>query len=133
MLGSLWFWLGHQGWEYLELGRVWQVLLAAGLVIWLVLLFRAVTQRGQREKGKEIASLFLYAALAIPLFYLPAFFFNNNTHFSVVDTWRFWIIHLWVEGFFELFVTVMVAIIFHQLGLVHRITAPRTIYLHLIS
>jgi nitric oxide reductase subunit B len=129
MLGSLWFWLGHQGWEYLELGRIWQVLLAVGLVIWMVLLFRGVTQRGKREKGKEIASLFLYAALAIPLFYLPAFFFNNNTHFSVVDTWRFWIIHLWVEGFFELFVTVMVAIIFYYLGIVSDKTAARVVYL----
>lgn len=129
MLGKLWFWFGHQGWEYLELGRAWQVLLAAGLVIWLVLLFRAVMQPQSTGKHREISWLFLYAALAIPLFYLPAFFFSNNTHFSVVDTWRFWIIHLWVEGFFELFVTVMVAIIFYYLGIVSEKTAARVVYL----
>ncbi len=50
-------------------------------------------------------------------------------HFSVVDTWRFWIIHLWVEGFFELFVTVMIASLFYKLGMVSRVTALRIIYL----
>ncbi len=50
----------------------------------------------------------------------------------MVDTWRFWIIHLWVEGFFELFVTVIVAVMFFQLGLVTRVTATRVIYLDAI-
>src|SRR5262245_1519021 len=129
MLGNLWFWFGHQGWEYLELGRAWQILLAAGLLIWLYLLFRAVSPQRKNPERRGIAALFLYAALAIPLFYLPAFFFGSTTHFSVVDTWRFWIIHLWVEGFFELFVTVMVAIIFYYLGLVAQKTATRVVYL----
>ncbi|MGA2623851.1 MAG: nitric-oxide reductase large subunit [Bacteroidota bacterium] len=131
-LKNVWFWFGHQGWEYLDLGRAWQILLAIGLAIWVILLFKAITEtRRDPEKG-EITSLFLYAAIAIPLFYLPAMFFNSSTHFSVVDTWRFWIIHLWVEGFFELFVTVMVAIIFYQLGIVTHITATRVVYLDAI-
>lgn len=132
LLGRLWFWLGHQGWEYLDLGRLWQVLLAVGLVFWLVLLFRAIAPARKDPERKEISSLFLYAAVAIPLFYLPAMFFGSTTHFSVVDMWRFWIIHLWVEGFFELFVTVMVAAIFFKLGIVSQITATRVVYLDAI-
>ena len=132
LLGEAWYWLGHQGWEYLELGRFWQMLLAAGLVLWLVLLFRAVAPARKRAESREIAALFLYAAVAIPIFYLPAMFFDGATHFSVVDTWRFWIIHLWVEGFFELFVTVMVAVIFYKLGLVSPVTAARVVYLDAI-
>ncbi len=132
LLGQLWFWLGHQGWEYLDLGRLWQVLLAVGLVLWLVLLFRAIAPARKDPERKEISSLFLYAAVAIPLFYLPAMFFGSTTHFSVVDMWRFWIIHLWVEGFFELFVTVMVAAIFFKLGIVSQITATRVVYLDAI-
>jgi nitric oxide reductase subunit B len=129
MMPKLWFWLGHQGWEYLDLGRIWQFLLAAGLVLWLVLLFRAVgPSRRDPEKG-QVSSLFLYAAIAIPLFYLPALFFGSRSNFTVVDTWRFWIIHLWVEGFFELFVTVMVAAIFYKLGIVSHTTAARVVYL----
>ncbi|MBP1609864.1 MAG: nitric-oxide reductase, partial [Acidobacteria bacterium] len=73
-----------------------------------------------------------YSAVAIPLFYLPAMFFDSMTNYTVVDTWRFWIIHLWVEGFFELFVTVMVATIFLQLGIVSQVTAARVVYLDAI-
>jgi nitric oxide reductase subunit B len=132
LLGHLWFWFGHQGWEYLDLGRAWQVLLTIGLVLWLVLLFRAIAPARQDPERRELASLFLCSAAAIPLFYLPAMFFGSTSHFSVVDTWRFWIIHLWVEGFFELFVTVMVATIFHQLGIVSPQTAARVVYLDAI-
>ncbi len=132
LLKNVWFWFGHQGWEYLDLGRAWQILLAIGLVIWLILLFRGINPARKNSESREISSLFLYAALAIPLFYLPALFFNSTSHFSVVDTWRFWIIHLWVEGFFELFVTVMVAVIFYKLGLVSSLTASRLVYLDAI-
>ena len=59
-------------------------------------------------------------------------FFGSTSHFSVVDTWRFWIIHLWVEGFFEVFVTVMVALIFYKLGIVSNKTAARVVYLDAI-
>lgn len=129
LLKNLWFWFGHQGWEYLELGRAWQVLLALALVVWLVLLFRTIAPARENAESREISSLFLYAAAAIPVFYLPAMFFTGTSHFSVVDTWRFWIIHLWVEGFFELFVTVMVAVIFYKLGIVSNLTAARVVYM----
>jgi nitric oxide reductase subunit B len=131
-LGALWFWLGHQGSEYLDLGRFWQVLLAAGLVLWLFLLFRALRPAlGQPGQG-DLAPLFLYAAVAIPLFYLPALFYGPHDNFAVIDNWRFWIIHLWVEGFFELFATVLVAVIFFQMGLVSAKTATRVVYLDAI-
>lgn len=132
LLPHLWFWFGDQGWEYLELGRAWQMLLAVALIFWFGLLLRALMPALRDHERREVASLFLIAAIAIPVFYLPAMFFDSTTHFSVVDTWRFWIIHLWVEGFFEFFVTVMVAIIFLQFGVVSRLTATRVIYLDAI-
>lgn len=132
MLGKLWFWFGNQGWEYLDLGRGWQLLLVVGFGLWLFLVVRAVgNARKDREKG-EISWLFLLAALAIPLFYVPALFFMARSNFTVVDNWRFWIVHLWVEAFFELFATVMVAVLFHRLGMVSRTTAVRVIYLDAI-
>jgi len=132
LLPKLWFWFGDQGWEYLELGRAWQMLLAVDLLFWFGLLLRALAPALHDPERREIAILFLCAAIAIPVFYLPAMLFDATTHFSVVDAWRFWIIHLWVEGFFEFFVTVMVAIIFLQFGAVTRITATRVIYLDAI-
>lgn len=132
VFGGLWTWFGHQGWEFLELGRFWQVILAVGLIFWLGLLFRALAPALRDPEKQEIAWLFLGAAATIPIFYLPAFFFGSTTNFAVVDTWRFWIIHLWVEGFFELFVTVLVAVTFYQLGVVRRINVVRVIYLDAI-
>lgn len=129
LLKNLWFWFGNQGWEYLEIGRGWQVLMAIGLILWAWLLYRMVRPSKKEPEERELKTLFLLAALAIPFFYLPAFFFGSSTNFSTVDTWRFWIIHLWVEGFFEVFATVMVAIMFYKLRLVSKQTATRIIYL----
>ena len=132
MLGQLWEWFGDQGWEYLDLGKAWQIGLAAGLVIWVVLLFRAVRPSFSDPDGGELSVLFFLSGLAIPVFYLPAFFYNSSTNFAIVDHWRFWIIHLWVEDFFELFVTVVVAVLFFRLGAVTVVTAKRVIYLDAI-
>ena len=132
LLGNLWFWFGHQGSEYLDLGRFWQLLLAAGLIFWLFLMFRALRPAMKGTEQGELPSLFLYAAVAIPLFYVPALFYGPHTNFAIIDNWRFWIIHLWVEGFFELFATVLVAVMFYQLGLVSAKAATRLVYLDAI-
>ncbi|MEO8935188.1 MAG: cbb3-type cytochrome c oxidase subunit I [Burkholderiaceae bacterium] len=132
-LGHLWFWLGDQGWEYLELGRVWQYLLVAGLLLWFALVWKLVRPGTLVEPTSQpIVRMFLVAALAIPVFYLPALFYGARTHYTIVDTWRFWIIHLWVEGFFEFFATTIVALTFYQLGLTRRNVALRVIYLDAI-
>jgi nitric oxide reductase subunit B len=133
LLGSWWFWVGNQGWEYLELGRLWQYLLVAGLFVWFALLWKLVRPGTLTQPASQpIARMFLVAALAVPVFYVPALFFGAKTNFTVVDTWRFWIIHLWVEGFFEFFVTTVVALTFYQLGLTRRNVALRVIYLDAI-
>jgi len=95
-------------------------------------MFRALRPAIKSPGKRELSSLFLYAAVAIPVFYLPALFYGPHSNFAVIDNWRFWIIHLWVEGFFELFATVLVAIMFHQMGVVSTKTATRLIYLDAI-
>ncbi|MEO7936548.1 MAG: cbb3-type cytochrome c oxidase subunit I [Dokdonella sp.] len=133
LLGDWWFWLGNQGWEYLELGRVWQYLLAIGLLVWFaVLWWVARPSKVENAEARPIVRMFFVASLSIPVFYLPALFFGAKTNFTVVDTWRFWIIHLWVEGFFEFFATTIVALALYQLGLTRRNTALRVIYLDAI-
>ncbi|MCK9516614.1 MAG: cbb3-type cytochrome c oxidase subunit I [Ottowia sp.] len=132
-LGDWWFWWGNQGWEYLELGRAWQFLLIAGLFVWFLMLLWVL--RGgavEDERARPIVRMFLLGALAIPVFYIPAVFFGAETNYTVVDTWRFWIVHLWVEGFFEFFATCTVALVFYQLGFARRNTALRVIYLDAI-
>lgn len=126
------FWLGSQGWEYIELGRAWQYALIAGFVLWAFIVLRNTIPAIKRLSTKPLGIVFLVAAFAIPVFYLPAIFFGPETNFTVVDTWRFWVIHLWVEGFFEVFATVMVALIFMELGLVSRNRGMRLIFLDFI-
>lgn len=128
-MGRMWSWFGDQGWEYLDLGRAWQIMLAAGLFLWVLLLYRAIAPRLRGHESSELAGLFIAAAVTIPVFYVPAFFYNTASNFTVVDLWRFWIIHLWVENFLELFVTCAVAVIFYQLGIVSSTTASRVVYL----
>ena len=115
--------------KYLDLGRAWQMMLAAGLVVWVVLLYRAIAPRLRGHESSELSALFIAAAVTIPVFYVPAFFYDTASNFTVVNLWRFWIIHLWVENFLELFVTCAVAIIFYQLGIVSSTTASRVVYL----
>ena len=35
-------WFGNQGWEYLDLGRFWQVLLSIGIFAWVFMLWRVL-------------------------------------------------------------------------------------------
>jgi nitric oxide reductase subunit B len=128
-LGALWFWFGHQGSEYLDLGRFWQLLLIAGLAFWVYLMYRALRPAFGKPANHDLPSLFLFASAAIVIFYLPAVLYGPHSNFAVIDNWRFWIIHLWVEGFFELFATVLVAVMYLEMGLVGAKTASRLIYL----
>jgi nitric oxide reductase subunit B len=128
-IGKLWPWFGDQGWEYLDLGRAWQVMLVAGLLLWVALLYRATRPVLNDSSSGDVPQLFLFSALAIPIFYVPAFFYNVSSNYAVADLWRFWIIHLWVENFLELFATTAVALIFYKLGIVSNTTATRVVYL----
>lgn len=119
---------GAQGWEYLDLGRLWQVLLTVGLLLWCVILYRGLRGHLAGESRGNLPYLFFYSALTIPLFYAVGLLSRSQTHFAIADFWRFWVVHLWVEDFLELFTTIMVAYIFVLLGVVSEKTATRVIY-----
>jgi nitric oxide reductase subunit B len=129
---GLWFWLGHQGWEYLDLGRLWQILLVVGLFLWVFILFRGLSGTLRQEHFGNMPWLLFYAALAIPAFYAVGLLASPRESFVVNDFWRFWVVHLWVEDFLELFTTVVVAYMFVLLGVVRQATALRVIYLDII-
>ncbi|MCB4756643.1 MAG: nitric-oxide reductase large subunit [Elusimicrobia bacterium] len=119
MEGPATFYFGHQGYEYLELGRVWQAGLFAGLLIWLFLVIRGVRPIFKNPGDqKPLLGLFIMATTAIALFYGAGLMWGRNTHLSIVEYWRWWVVHLWVEGFFEVFATVVIAFLFMRLGLI---------------
>ncbi|GIK47471.1 MAG: nitric-oxide reductase large subunit [Hyphomonadaceae bacterium] len=118
------FWWGHQGWEYADMGRFWQWFLFAGLMIWLFLVGRALLPALRtNSESRSIIALFFLSAVAIGLFYGAALLWNEHTHLSIVEYWRWWLVHLWVEGFFEVFATAVIAFLFTRLGLLPVKTA----------
>lgn len=130
------FYWGHQGYEYLDLGRAWQIGLFAGLLLWFWLIYRTLNpalRRGGEEK--QLLWLLLGSAGAIGLFYGAGLMWGEHTHLSLVEYWRWWVVHLWVEGFFELFATVAIAFVFTRLRLIRPLFAAKvsllaaTIYL----
>ena len=132
-LGNNWFLLGHNGWEYIELGRIWQIVLTAGMAIWLYIVYRGLKSglKAETDKGGLIHLLF-YSAIAVPLFYIFAFFINPDTSFTFADYWRWWIIHLWVEAIFEVFAVVVIGFLMVQMGLVTKKSTLRALYFQLI-
>lgn len=124
------FWFGHQGYEYVDLGRFWQILLTVGLFLWLALMVRPilpVIKKGTSEKGLLI--LFLLSCLSIALFYGAGLMWGRQTHLAIAEYWRWWVVHLWVEGFFEVFATVVAAFLFTRMGLLRIRTATTNVLL----
>jgi len=110
---------GHQGYEYVDLGRGWQILLFAGLFIWLFLVVRSIRPALKNPgEQRQLVWLFLISAGAIGLFYGAGLNWGQHTHLSMVEYWRWWVVHLWVEGFFEVFATTVIAFFFARLGLI---------------
>ena len=131
-MGGLWSWFGNQGYEYLDLGRFWQILLSVGLFFWVVMLFRAMRGRLRNERLGNMPWMFFLAALAIPAFYAVGLLARPDASFPTADYWRFMVVHLWVEDFLELFTTVMVAYIFVLLGVISERVALTVIFLDIV-
>ncbi len=114
------FLFGHQGYEYVDLGRVWQIALLVGLLLWLFLVVRVVRPALRAQEGgqKQLVSLLLVSTTAIALFYGAGLGWGQHTHLTMVEYWRWWVVHLWVEGFFEVFATTVIAFFFMRLNLI---------------
>lgn len=122
------FWFGHQGYEYVDLGRFWQIFLFVGLFVWLFLMGRALWP-ALRHPGdnRHLLGMFFVASAAIALFYGAGLMWGRHTNLAMVEYWRWWVVHLWVEGFFEVFATVVIAFLFTRMGLLATRTATSAV------
>jgi nitric oxide reductase subunit B len=126
MSADNWFLFGHSGYEYIDLGRFFQIALFIGLVLWLLLMVRAIKPALQKKDNqKDILTLFLIASVAIASFYSAALMYGKHTNLAIAEYWRWWVVHLWVEGFFEVFATVVIAFLFSRLQLISIKTTAR--------
>jgi nitric oxide reductase subunit B len=71
--------------------------------------------------------LFLVASAAIGLFYGAGLMWGRQTHLAMAEYWRWWVVHLWVEGFFEVFATVVIAFLFTRMGLLRIANATSAV------
>ncbi|HVJ06936.1 MAG TPA: nitric-oxide reductase large subunit [Acidisarcina sp.] len=127
-LGNLWFWFGSQGYEYVDLGRFWQILLFVGLVLWLFLMGRSLKPAlVKQSEDRSLLILFLVSSIAIPLFYAAGLMYGQRSHLVTAEYWRWWVVHLWVEGFFEVFATVVIAFLFTRMKLIEIRTATKAV------
>jgi len=136
LLGNFWWLIGHYGWEYIELGKVWQIILVIGMIVWLLIVTRGIVgalkkEKQEKETGGLIHMLF-YSSIAIPAFYFAAFFINPDTHITYADYWRWWIVHLWVEGIFEVFAVIIIGFLMVTMGLVTKKSTERALMFQII-
>jgi nitric oxide reductase subunit B len=138
-----WFWFGNQGLSYIELGRAWQIGFFAGLVIWSLLVFRALwptraklaAATRQFWTGRIRLEHLLWASTVnIALLYVFGMIplTGIEKSFTITDFWRWWVVHLWVEQSFEFFAAAISAYLLMAVGLVSRQLAERSVYLELI-
>ena len=124
---NFWFYFGHSGYEYIDLGRFFQIALLIGLFLWLFLMWRAIKPALKKDdEQKPILTLFLISTIAIASFYAAALMYGKHTNLAIAEYWRWWVVHLWVEGFFEVFATVVIAFLFARLNLVSLKTAGKS-------
>jgi nitric oxide reductase subunit B len=120
------WWFGHTGYEYIDLGRFFQIALLIGLVLWVVLVARALWPALHRKDAQRpLVVMLLISTIAIGGFYFAALGAGQHTNLAIAEYWRWWVVHLWVEGFFEVFATVIIAVLFVRLGLVRAASASR--------
>lgn len=138
-----WFWFGNQGLSYIEIGRFWQIGFFAGLMIWSILVFRAlwptretlIAATGQFWTGRIRLEHLIWASTSnIAILYafgmIPLTGIEKS--FTITDFWRWWVVHLWVEQSFEFFAAAISAYLLMAVGLVSRRLAERAVYLELI-
>ncbi|MBK6492229.1 MAG: nitric-oxide reductase large subunit [Sphingomonadales bacterium] len=117
------FWFGHQGYEYVDLGRFWQIYLLIGLLLWVALVVRALWPVLREKGSKSLIYLVLVSALAIGLLYGAGLMWGQHTNIAVMEYWRWWVVHLWVEGIFEVFATAIISLLFVRMGILRTSTA----------
>ncbi|MBP6812469.1 MAG: cbb3-type cytochrome c oxidase subunit I [Saprospiraceae bacterium] len=128
LLGDWWYWLGHQGWEFVDFGRIYQVLLMFIFILWGVVVYRGVKPVFIKSQPWNLPNWIFYSVVGIPLLFISGFVATPETNFVIADFWRWMVIHMWVEAFFEVFITVIVSYLMVLMGLVSRQAAIRVVY-----
>jgi nitric oxide reductase subunit B len=122
-------WLGIQGWEYMEIGRLYQYILFAAFAVWGIIVFRGVWPALRQGQTWSLPNWMVYMIAGIIFMFTASFVAKPDTNFVIADFWRWCTVHMWVEAFFELFTTVLVAYFMYLMGFVSHLMAARVVYI----
>ncbi|WP_363466442.1 nitric-oxide reductase large subunit [Halogeometricum borinquense] len=125
--GALWWILGNEGLEYLEVGRLWQVGLLVGFVLWTALVWRGFRPLIKRESRYGLAHLIVYAGGSIGLLFTAGMLYTPQTNIVMTEFWRWWVVHMWVEGAFEFFIVSIVGLTLVSMGLLKKRSAEKAV------
>ena len=123
------FWFGHQGYEYTDIGRFWQIYLFIGLMLWVVLVLRALWPMLWDKGAGSLVFLVAISAVSIGLLFGAGLMWGEKTHITIMEYWRWWVVHLWVEGIFEVFAAAIVSALLVRMGLVRVSVATTSVLL----
>jgi len=129
LLGTMSRWLGHQGWEFVELGRFYQYLLMGVFVLWAFIVYRGVQSVLVRKQPWALPNWMVYSVISIAVLLISGFVATPKTNFVIADFWRWCVIHMWAESFFEVFTTIVVGYLMVMMGLVNRDSVNKVVYL----
>lgn len=129
LLGNNWYWLGHQGWEFVELGKIWQIILGIVFIIWAITIYRGIKPVMKLKQPWALPNWLVYVTISIILLFISGFIATPRTNFVVADFWRWMVVHMWAEAFFEVFTTVLIGYFMVLMGLVSKQAVIRVIYL----
>ncbi len=130
--GDAWRWFGLQGWEFMQIGRLYQIVLYAAFVVWLVIVMRGLWPALRQKQTWSLPNWMVYSIAGIVFMFTASFVSGPETNFVIADFWRWCTIHMWVEAFFELFTTIIVAYFLYLMGFVSHLAAARVVYLSAI-
>ena len=128
LIGSSWFWIGTEGMEYVDMGRVWKIGIASAFVLWILLMLGWYSRIMRRHTG-HLQRVLVGIGIGISAAFLPSLFFLPDSNFVLADFWRWWTVHLWVEGIFAFFQIVVLGVVFWNLKLVSNESVTKSIYL----
>ena len=129
IIGENWYWWGHQGWEYMEPGKIWQILLGIIFILWAIIIYRGVKPVMKIKQPWALPNWLVYATFSIIILLVSGFISTPKTNFVIADFWRWMVVHMWAEAFFEVFTTVLIGYFMVVMGLVNKNAAIRVIYL----
>ncbi len=129
LLTKSWYWLGHQGWEYVELGKLWQIILGIVFILWAITIYRGIKPVMKAKQPWALPNWLVYSTSSIILLLISGFIATPKTNFVIADFWRWMVVHMWAEAFFEVFTTVLIGYFMVLMGLISSQAAIRVIYL----